>query len=197
MSTSAQALLDLLAAEKTSRCAAELAAARERSRGLLAEARREARRRLHEGAAAERARLAEGLATAQARLATAQRAHARRRALALLAAARPRLPQALRELWRQPASRAAWVAHLLDAAGRALPTGPWRIEHAPEWDEAERQALAARLGPGVELVVDPGIEAGLRVRCDGNRVDATLQALLAEQGDVEARLLAHFAKDAE
>ncbi len=185
----ARALLDLIAAERERRSTAERETARERARRLLGEARAEARRRLREAAAAERARLADGEVAAQARLDTAQRAHARRRAVALLAQALPRLPEALRELWRQPAARAAWTRHLAEAARRALPPGGWRVEHPPGWSGEERQAFAARCAEEIAFAADAGLEAGLRICRDGNRVDGSLQALLADRREIESRLL--------
>jgi hypothetical protein len=192
MTAKARALLELVGAERERRCAAELEAARAHARSLLAETRGAARRRLHEAAAAERARLADSQAAAQARLETARRAREQRRAVALLAAAWPRLPAALLELWRQPAMRTAWALHLAEAACRALPAGGWRVEHPPGWAEAERQAFAARIGAEVEFAPDAGIEAGLRVCRGGNRVDGSLQALLADRREIEAQLLARL-----
>lgn len=195
--TQARALLDLIAAERATRCAAELEAARERARRLLAEARAEARRRLREGAADERARLADGLAAVQARLETARRAHARRRAVALLAAAWPRLPAALLRVWRQPEARAAWTSRLAQVARGMLAADGWRIAHPPGWAETERQAFAASIAAPAEFSAEEGIEAGLRICRDGNCVDGTLQALLADRRVIEARLLARLGEHAQ
>ena len=195
--TQARALLDLIAAERAARCTAELEAAHERARRLLAEARAEARRRLREGASDERARLADGLAAVQARLETARRTHARRRAVALLAAAWPRLPAALQGLWRQPEARAAWTSRLAQVARGMLAADGWRIAHPPGWAEAERQAFAASIAAPVEFSAEEGIEAGLRISRGGNRVDGTLQALLADRRAIEARLLALLGEHAQ
>lgn len=188
----AQALLDLVAAERERRCTAELDAARARARSLLRDASTEARRRLREAAAAERARLADSLAAAQARLDTARRAHQRRRAVALLTAGWARLPGALRSLWQQPALRAAWTRHLAEAARRTLPSGGWRIEHPPGWDAAARQVFAASCEGEIAFAEDAGLDAGLRISRGGNRVDDSLQALLADRREIEAQLLAHL-----
>ena len=97
--------------------------------------------------AEQRALQRERLAAAQARLATQRRLHEQQRTAALLQLAWQRLPGELLQRWREPAARAAWVAHGARRRRRArMPRGPWRIVHAPDWPAAEQQALAQAVG---------------------------------------------------
>jgi hypothetical protein len=188
-----RALLALVEADRAKRCAALLGDANSRAAALRAQALAEARARMRQAFAEQRALRRERLAAAQARLATQRRLHEQQRTAALLRLAWARLPGELLGLWNAPATRADWVAHVLAAARARMPRGPWRILHAPDWPEAEQQALAravcAAAGAAPRLEPDDGITAGFKVLADGNVIDGTLDGLLAERADFEARLL--------
>lgn len=191
-----QALLDLVESDRAQRRDALLSQASERARALLEAANAQARERVREVFAEERARLARELDAARARLQTHRRLSAQRRAVMRLEEAWARLPHRLAARWREPAARAAWVEHVLEGARASLPPGAWRVAHAPDWPDAERDAaasrLAAALGGVPEWVPDPSIRAGLRVSVSGNVVDGTLDGLLADRDEVGARLLSHL-----
>jgi hypothetical protein len=188
-----EALLALIDADRTTRCAAILADARARASALHAEASADARQRMRAAFAEERARRDERVAAARANLQTRRRLASQRRAAALLAQGWQRLPAALMRRWRAPAPRAAWVAQVVAAARALLPQAGWRITCAPGWPEPERDVLvrelAGVLGAAPELVVDPDAGAGLRIAAAGNVIDGTLAGLTADRAEVGARLL--------
>jgi hypothetical protein len=193
LESQAQALLDLVEADRARQVAAILDEARGRAATLRSQAHAEARKRMREAFAEQRALHRDRLAAAQARLATQRRLHEQQRTAALLQRAWERLPGELVQLWRAPASRAAWVAMVTAAARARMPRGPWRIVHAPDWPVAEQQALRAAwsVGPDAALAFEPDaqIRAGLKVAAAGNLIDGTLDGLLADRREIESRLL--------
>ena len=186
------ALLALIEDDRA-RCGNAHAAEAERAAAqILREARARARALVHEALVHERRRLRERLAGYAAELATETRLRDQRRFRALLDAAGQRLPQSLAARWADNAQRAAWVAHVVDCARAALPAGQWTITHAPGWPGDQREALAARLTPSgiaVAFVDNAALGAGLEVRAGGNRIDGTAAGLLADAGEIGARLL--------
>lgn len=188
-----RALLELIEADRARQCAALLGEAHERAAALRAQAGAEARARLRAVFAEQRQRHREQLAAAQARLATRRRLHEQQRVAALLRLAWEALPQQLRTLWQQADARAAWAERVAAAALAKLPHATWRVVHAPDWPAAEQQALARRIASAAGEVprfeADAAIAAGLKVVADGNVVDGTLDGLLADRAELEARLL--------
>lgn len=189
----AQALMDLVEADCRQQCALALGEAQRRAAAVRSQAQADARARLGQAFAGQRARRDEAIAAAQARLATQRRLHAQQRTAALLRLAWDQLPAELRRLWQQPATRAAWVAHVLSSARAHMPQGGWHIVHAVDWPAPEQQALAGRLagdsGSAPQFEPDPAIAAGLKVVAGGNVIDGTLGGLLADRAEFEARLL--------
>lgn len=187
------ALLELVDEDRRSRCEAIAAAARQRTDGLLREAHTGARAQVRDAFAVERGRAAERVAAARAGLATRRRLYEQQRAAVLLAAGMERLPDALRQRWRDDAARAAWIAAVVGAAAAALPRSGWRIAHPADWPEAERAGLAARLAGATcdapAFAADPAIAAGLAVAAGGNVIDGTLSGLTADRAAIGARLL--------
>ncbi|WP_298828258.1 hypothetical protein [uncultured Piscinibacter sp.] len=188
-----RALLALIEADRAQQCATLLGEAQRRAAALRRQAAAEARARLREVFAEQRQRRREQIAAAQARLATRRRLHEHRRVAALLRLAWETLPDRLRSLWQQGDSRAAWADRVATAALAQLPHGAWRIVHAPDWTAAEQQALAQRIagaaGAAPRFEADAAIVAGLKVMADGNVVDGSLDGLLADRAELEARLL--------
>jgi hypothetical protein len=195
-----QALLDLVEQDRRAQCAAILQEAQADAAARLAQARSEARARVREAFAEERQRAQTRLDAARATLQTRLRLHEQRHASAWLSLGWQRLPQALRERWRDQTARGLWVQAALAAARRVLPAGPWRIVHAEGWPVTEREALTARLreelGSAPVFTLDAALDAGLRIGANGNRVDATLAGLTAERDEIGARLLALLGDDA-
>lgn len=188
-----RALLDLVEADRARQCAQILGDQNARVVTLLSQAHADARARMRHAFDEQRLRQREQVAAAEARLATQRRLHEQQRTAALLRLAWERLPRELLALWQQPASRAAWVAHVLASARSRMPGGPWHLVHAPDWPAAEQQELAAQLlgatGAAPLFEADASIAAGLKVVADGNAIDGTLAGLLADRPAIEARLL--------
>lgn len=187
------ALLELVDADRRDRCEAVAAATRQRIDGLLREAHASARAQVRDAFAVERRRAAERVAAARAGLATRRRLYEQQRAAVLLAAGMERLPDALRQRWRDDAARAGWISAVVDAATAALPRNGWRIAHPVDWPEAERAALVARLAgeycDAPAFAADPAIAAGLSIAAGGNVIDGTLAGLTADRVAIGARLL--------
>jgi hypothetical protein len=184
-----RALLDLIETERARQCDVILGGAKAQAAALLAKARADAHAQLRLAFTQQRQRRRERIAAAQAQLATQRRLHEQQRVAALLRQAWQQLPQALLALWHEPGSRAGWVAQVLAFARARLPQGAWRIVHAPDWPEPERNVLVTELGSDVQFHADPAVRAGLKVQIHGNVLDATLGGLLSERAEVEAHLL--------
>jgi hypothetical protein len=189
----ARALLDLIEADRERQCTQILGEASGRAAALRAQSQAEARARMRQAFAEQRLLQRSRIAAAQARLATHCRLHEQQRSAALLRLAGEQLPGELLALWRQGASRAVWVDHVLAAAKARMPRGPWRIVHAADWSESEQRALAqtiaAEAGAAPQFAADATIAAGLKIVADGNLIDGTLEGLLADRDDIQARLL--------
>lgn len=184
-----RALLALIEADRARQCAQILDAASAKADAQRAKAHADARARMRQTFAEQRLRRRERIAAVQAQLATQRRLHAQQRSAALLRLAWQQLPDALLALWREPASRAAWVAHAARFARARLPGGVWRIVYAPDGSPQPQHAPGAEWGAAAQFHADPAISAGLRIETDGNVVDATLGGLLADRTEIEARLL--------
>jgi multidrug efflux pump subunit AcrA (membrane-fusion protein) len=188
-----QALLELVESCRSRLCEEILGEAKARAQALRAQAQAGARSRMRQTFAEQRQRRRAQIAAVQARLATERRLHEQQRTAALLLLAREQLPRELAALWQQPQMRATWVGAVLGAAQAHLRPGPWRIVHAADWPEAERQLLVRTPGAVSQgtprFEVDPKLVAGLKVISDGNVIDGTLDGLLADRADFEARLL--------
>lgn len=188
-----RALLDLVEADRSRQASQILGDANSRAAALRSQAHADARARMRHAFAEQRALRRERIAAAQARLATQQRLHEQQRTAALLRLAWDRLPGELLCLWQDPASRRYWVSHVLASARSLMPHGPWRIVHAIDWPADEQQALADTLalesGGAAVFEPDASISAGLKVVAGGNVIDGTLDGLLADRAEFEARLL--------
>ena len=188
-----RALLELIENDRARQCAQILGEAHGRAAVTRGQAHAQARMRMRQAFDEQRQRRREQLAAAQARLATHRRLHQQQRTAALLRLAWQHLPGELRALWQQGGARSAWVTQLLAAAQARLPRGAWHIVHAPDWPAAEREAfmqrLAAESGVTPRFEADAGVGAGLKIVCNGNIIDGTLDGLLADRAELEARLL--------
>ena len=195
-----QALIDLVTADRDRHCDAVLGEARQRAAKTLAAAHLKARQRMREAFDEERHRYAASGGAARARLETHRRLHEQRRSAELLAAGLAKLPQALCDRWRESATRKKWVDGVVAKARAVLPRGAWRIEHAPELTNDERDATAASLADicatPPEFVADAALRAGMKITAAGNVVDATLAGLVADRVELGASLLKHLEIDA-
>ena len=190
------ALLALVEADRTRRCAAIEADADARAAAIVAAAHAAARSRMRDAFAEERARSDERIEAVGAELATRRRLARQRRAVALLDVARTELPVALAARWRDDDARAAWLATVLAAAVAVLPHGEWRIAHPVPWAGREQEAFAravvAQTGTPPEFRPDAGTAAGVKVLAGFNIIDGTAGGLLADNAAVGARLLHHL-----
>jgi hypothetical protein len=193
------ALLAQIEAQRVQRCAALLAPAQAQAQALGAAALREARQRVRTALRAERERVDAVVAAAEARLATEQRLHRQRAASALLTRAWTALRAELQSRWEDPAARAAWIA----LHTRALPFaagGTWVIEAPADWPADEADALIATLrtqgASEVRVERRADIAAGLRLSAGHNRVDATVDGLLADRAAIDGQLLALLQSEA-
>lgn len=208
-----RALLDLVESDRASRIDGLLGEARSRADALRQQAGAEARTRLRQAFAEQRALRHEHIAAALARRDTQRRLQAQQRTSALLQLAWQRLPGELTGLWQTPSARAAWVALMVAAArehmsppgrpkgeyrtaqpeGTPASAGVWSIAHPTDWPADEQRALARALQASgtapPNFVPDARIRAGLRIAAGGNVIDGTLDGLLAERAEFEARLL--------
>lgn len=189
-----QALLELIESDRARLCDGILGEGQEQVRGLHGNAHASARARMRQAFEEQRARRRERLAAAEARLATQRRLHEQQRLVAWLRLASERLPTELRELWQEEETRTAWARAVLAAARTRLPRGRWRIAHAADWPNDERERAIRDVVPEATLCceADPDIAAGLKVVCGGLVLDGTLDGLLVDRLDCEARLLQHL-----
>jgi hypothetical protein len=193
------ALLEIAEDYRAERCQGLRAKAREDSRRVLGEAHAAARRDLRAMLSPERERLAAEIAAAEARLVTQRRMRDQRRVAAVLEQVWPALARALRERWEAPAGRASWIAHHLGIARRALPARAWVIQHPQDWPPAGReqanQWLRSHAIEDVRFEPDSKLQAGIRVVCGANVLDASLEGLLADRAQIEGRLLHYLAPE--
>ena len=189
----AQALLDLVEADRKEKCDAILADAQGRRAAILQQAHADARKRMREAFVEERLRRDARVAAARANLQTRRRLADQQRAAALLAAGWERLPGELLRRWRMPDSRRAWIAVVVAEARKSLPGRSWRVAHAPDWPVGEWTAGTAEFAaaPAAECVFDADarIRAGMKISAGGCIVDGTLDGLLADRAEIGSRLL--------
>jgi hypothetical protein len=189
----AQALLDLVEADRAAKCAALEAAAAAQVTGLRRDAHASARARMRRAIEEERRMRRERVEAAEAALATRKRAVAQARDAALLEAGCAALPRALEARWANATARRAWIASTISEAASTLPRAPWRIVHAEGLLPDERDALAREVvsatGHAPSIVAEPGIAAGLSIAVGGTAIDATDRGLLSDRAEIEALLL--------
>ena len=191
------ALLAAIDAQRAQRCEALRAPARAQAQAQIAAALREARRRVSTTLASERARAAALIVAADAQRATALRLQRQQADALHLSQAWQRLRERLQALWDEPATRARWIDH--HAGSADLPAGAHlRLEGPTDWPAAEVDALVRRLhsrgAVEVRSLPDVQIRAGFRLTGEHNRLDATLDGLLAERAALEGQLLARLAE---
>lgn len=198
---SAKTLLKLVETYRSQECREAIDKARAEAAETLRRAWRRERDHLHTSIAAERSRARTLIQAARAERATRERTSGDRLNADLLALAWPHLRALLEARWRDPVRRETWVARALEQALGALPAGPWTVRHAPDWVAPEAAApcvaAAARLAqvqaPAPRFLAESSIIAGLIVEGRSAVLDASLDGLLADRQQLEARLLALLA----
>ena len=194
-----EALLDAVARDRDSRCAALREDARKRADALLAESRAHARRTVGDAVASERRRDREAYRLMQARIDTHHRLQQQRVQKQQLEQAWAQLEGALIERWRDPDARRTWVEAALKRAGLVLHADHWTISHPPGMAREElvrvHDWLHDRAGVSATFEADDGIAAGLCVRRDQACFDASVRGLLAARHRIEAQLLAELSEE--
>lgn len=199
-SHSTAALLALIEEDRARRCAEIESQAAQAAAAALRKARSTARARVREALVHERRRLRDGLSACEAALATETRLHDQRRFRALLDETWKRLPAVLAARWAEAGSREAWVEHIVSCAREVLAPGQWTFVHGAGWTAQERDATASLLmetGISARFVEDAARGPGVEVRADGNRVDGTAAGLMADAGELGARILENLAAPGE
>ena len=188
-----QALLDLVETDRRERLAAIARDAESAAAALLREAHHEARSRVRAAFADERRLRDERVHAARANLQTKRRLASQHHASIWLMEAWRALPDGLLARWRSAESRRQWIAHVIAQARTALPGHQWSVHHAPDWPDAEREALGLQLrDSGVTSTFHPdaAIRGGLRISGSGTVVDGTLDELTRDRAANAGRLLA-------
>lgn len=187
-------LLGVVHRHRDERCAKLRDLARAQAKSLLQKAHEQARAHMHQHIVNMRETYRQRIAAARARNDTLLRLRQQHASQAMLDNARQPLREALRRRWQNESARNLWIGALLNVAARTLLAHDWRIEHPPDWPQAERDELRRRLLPlGVtapDFVAWDDIEAGLRIVADCTVIDATLIGLLQHKTAIEARLMA-------
>jgi hypothetical protein len=206
------ALLQVVEEYRAARCREILGVARAQAARTIEQARAKATQRLCASRAAERERRDQAIAAATARLANQRRLLRHRRIASALKTAWTKLETELVARWNSDASRDIWVKHCLAAVPTWLlpdpkgspssdprtapPDSGLQVEHPPHWAAEERERARSLLGKygfaTVQFMAQPGLSAGLRIRCGHNVLDATVGGLLADRATVEGRLLEHL-----
>lgn len=189
-------LLGVVEAERERRCRELLDEARSEAREIVQRAFRETRARVQQVIAEERASGRARVATTRAHIETRNR-HRRHQVIGrLLTRALERLDEAIAARWRDTDARQQWVESAVTHALERLPRREWRIVHAPDWPEGERESVRQRIREqtGVDPQIEPSerISAGLRIHAQGSTLDATPRGLMSDRTVVQARLLVHL-----
>ena len=195
-----QRTLDLLRIAEDYRadhCRSLFGQAAKDSRAILKAAHIRARHDLRIVLTPEKERLAAEIAAAESKLITLRRLDAQKQVTSILQQAWPRLTQALRSHWDTPSGRADWVAHHFTVALKALPAKAWIVQHPEDWPAMERERANQWLQThGIEnacFAADAKMSVGIRIVCDLNVLDASLEGLLADRTQIEGHLLHYFA----
>jgi len=188
-----ESLLEELKRQEARHCQEIITAAERAARDLEARTRRELFRKRRRAVADERQRRRHALLEAASRMETREQRSAHTRYEQVLEVAWPRLLVALEERWRHRDGRRSWSAMLVDEAVSAIEAKTWTVEHPADWSSDDQswfvEACSDRAIPPPVFLVDPGISAGLRVRLGDACLDGTLDGLLANRHEVEARIL--------
>jgi hypothetical protein len=190
------ALVQRVNDDREQRCRQILSAAESQAHEIARSGRAEARVGVQKAVREERARVVQGLREAQGRAELEASRRAQLKARSLLEQMWTRIGAALESRWRDPEHRRSWIAAALRQADLLLSGQAWSIEHGEGWSSEERARLEDLAGRGgartIEWRHDPALRSGLRIRCAGAALDATVEGLLARRADIEADFLAEY-----
>lgn len=194
--TSTEALRRLIRESAETQCRDIEQQTRTEARDLLRRARREARERVHQAIQHERQQHTQRLDHERAALESHERQQLLETTRRTLGRAWQELEGMLGALWQAHECRAEWIRSLFEQALERLPAGHWHIEHPlpfpEEIDSDWQRRLRQHCGQEPEWIARADISAGLRIRVGGVHLDATLDGLLADRSQLEARLLDHI-----
>jgi hypothetical protein len=175
-------------------CTRVLADARTQAQEIVKPAFQEGRLRTRAALAEQRERLQKKIEAAEARLRAARLQQRHRQQARLLRLAYEQLRQSLARRWLDPPSRRQWIFTLLGDGVKRLPPSGWQIRHPEDWGaeeiEAARQYLEGQLIQSPDFTPDSGLQAGLRIHCQGVVLDGSVSGLTSDRHRIEARLLA-------
>ena len=196
MQTSTEALRRLIRDSAEAQCREIEQQTQTEARDMLRRARHEASERVHQAIEHERQQQAQRLEHERAALESHDRQQLLETTRRTLGHAWQELEAMLAALWQAHECRGEWIRSLFEQALERLPAGQWRIEHPvpfPEEIDSDWQArLREHSGAEPEWIARAEIRAGLRIRVGGVHLDATLDGLLADRTQLEARLLDHI-----
>jgi hypothetical protein len=205
LDTQVGALLQRLATDRDRRCAEMRAATERQARELLRSARKEALVNVRQAITRERKHAEQALRQAQASAALEVRERAQQITRALLERMWAAIGAVLEARWADAARRRSWQQAAVRQAQALLSERSWRIEHGTGCSEDELGALtklaaaADGLGPPreIELVCDPTVHVGIRIRTVGVCLDATPAGLLESRAQIESDFHATLLAEAD
>jgi hypothetical protein len=198
LDTQVAALLQRLATDRDRRCAELRTSTEGQARELLRSARKEALANVREAIARERKHAEQALRQAQASAALEVRERAQQVTRALLERMWAAIGGVLEARWADAARRRSWQQAAVRQAQALLSERSWRIEHGTGCSEDELGALMNLAAAGersgaareIELVCDPTVHVGIRIRTAGVCLDATVAGLLESRAEIESDFLA-------
>jgi hypothetical protein len=194
-----ETLLAMVEQDRDARARAVLATAEKEAQQIIREARHNATVRVRQAVRQSRMRAREQVDSVRADLVTRARLREQELYRAALERAWPDLVSTLEQRWLDAPSRQQWIEDLVQRASECLPADVWRVEIAPGCKASENDAactaILSRTGHEPECVVVPALRVGLRVTSGGVVLDGSLTGLLADQIQIQSRLLAALAQE--
>lgn len=188
-----QYLLKLVQQHQEKSCAKIKVLAQEKAAELKSKAHGAARNRMHEFNISLRGSIDRQLSSTAARLQTQKRLARQQSDEELLETGWTLIKTSLEQLWQQADTRTQWIDNLLKLATAKLVSPYWQIEHPTDWEDDEclklQEHLHKQLGQLPDLKADATISAGLRLCAAGSCIDGTVEGLMHEQSQVEAKIL--------
>ncbi len=189
-------LLSVVIENREKRCNEVRDNAHNQANEILKQAHTRVRARLHRHITTLREKYQVRVLAAHAHNQTLIRQQQQKADIAFLDAAWPVLREALLALWKDPASRRAWIDAAITSASSTLLEHDWRIEHPRDFTDEEpkrlQQLLTGMQGKIPTLAASDDIEAGIRIIAHGTVLDATLKGLLQQRTVIEAALIARI-----
>lgn len=189
-----ESILSALREQRDRRCREIGGESRSRNRQLLRHARERTRLRLHQAVNEERRHRSDALLQARHRIESDRRRNLLAGYREFLERVWPLLLAELERRWSDNEGRRLWCEMSIREACASLPHENWIVELPGTWPATDSDWLLSAFArhdlPEPELRISNGLPPGVRIRCGGACLDATLDGLLDKQTEIEARLLA-------